>query len=554
MKRVIVAAVLVLFLFALVPGTMPSHAQSTPQVLVKSQYSVNRYGFGVINETVTYKNNGTAAIPTPSIQVGFGNVTNKIFSYNVTTPGYAVSTSGSGNQSLYTISNSGLSVGPGNSTSFSFKALVANIAVPQKGQNLSVLLVTRPSFSVQVKTMRLVIKMPDSTQFVTNPAGFNKFFSGVNVTYYHTVNNTAPSPALSQVSRIQTYSGQDFHPLDVYSASRVITVSGSGDPVVQDTLKFKNMGVTQLASLKVAPLTTPGSTLTVLSTAQPPLLQQALVSLTGDSISLSNAALGVPVDPGANYSITYSYPLIKGLYNSTGGSVDIQIPRTPPILAFVDSYKISISVPPGVRVIQAPTVVLTKASPLQTGSVRISYGLSVGWALDSAVPAASMFFVVVLVGLFVLKTRTPDEELPEETATEKASEMIRAFEEKTSLINSLFEEIPSRDPTALNKAYFDELRSRLDTFRSRALQRLNEVKQTSTTKRFFDLLSQMHETEREVERAAKDMLNLYEQFYTKRMRKEVFDKLLPSYRKRLDRALNQLSDELNTAQREAKLL
>jgi len=50
------------------------------------------------------------------------------------------------------------------------------------------------------------------------------------------------------------------------------------------------------------------------------------------------------------------------------------------------------------------------------------------------------------------------------------------------------------------------------------------------------------------------MLNLYEQFYTRRMRREVFDRLLPSYKKRLEKPLNRLSDEINTAQREAKLL
>jgi len=49
-------------------------------------------------------------------------------------------------------------------------------------------------------------------------------------------------------------------------------------------------------------------------------------------------------------------------------------------------------------------------------------------------------------------------------------------------------------------------------------------------------------------------LNLYEQYYTRRMRQETFEKLLPSYRKRLESALNQLSDQLNLTQREAKML
>jgi len=83
---------------------------------------------------------------------------------------------------------------------------------------------------------------------------------------------------------------------------------------------------------------------------------------------------------------------------------------------------------------------------------------------------------------------------------------------------------------------------------------LNEVKQKSTSQRFYEVVNQIHQTEREVDRAAKDKLNLYQQYYTRQMRKEVFDRLLPQYTKRLERALNQLSDELHTVQREAKLL
>jgi uncharacterized membrane protein YheB (UPF0754 family) len=171
------------------------------------------------------------------------------------------------------------------------------------------------------------------------------------------------------------------------------------------------------------------------------------------------------------------------------------------------------------------------------------------------VPLASAIFAVLLFALFVSRTKTTEEEeTEEESATERASAMIKAFEDKTSLINQILAEVPSIDPNDRTKVYFDGLRSRLDSYRSRALQRLNEVKQKSTTQKFFDLLNELHTTEREVDRAAKDTINLYEQYYTNRMRKDVFDRLLPTYRKRLEKALDQLSEELHVAQREAKLL
>ena len=167
-----------------------------------------------------------------------------------------------------------------------------------------------------------------------------------------------------------------------------------------------------------------------------------------------------------------------------------------------------------------------------------------GWT--KAYRQLPLIFVLLLIGLFVSRTSmTEEEETEEESSTERTSAMIKAFDEKTSLINGLWPEVAAARPQRAQQGVLRRDQGRLDTFRSRALQRLNEVKQKSTTQKFFDLLNQIHTTEREVDRAAKDKLNLYEQYYTKRMRKEVFDRLLPQYTRRLEKALNQLSDELH---------
>jgi hypothetical protein len=195
-------------------------------------------------------------------------------------------------------------------------------------------------------------------------------------------------------------------------------------------------------------------------------------------------------------------------------------------------------------------------TPWQGGTTQFSYGLSLGWAVDAGIPAASIIFVLLFIGLFALRTTPAQEEEgeEEESSSELAADMIKAFDEKTNLINGLWPEISAKDPNEMDKAYFDELRGRLDSFRSRALQRLNEVKQKSTSQKFFDVVNQIQVTEREVDRAAKDKLNLYQQFYMRQMRKEVYDRLLPQYTKRLEKALNQLTDELHTVQRESKLV
>ena len=232
---------------------------------------------------------------------------------------------------------------------------------------------------------------------------------------------------------------------------------------------------------------------------------------------------------------------------------------TPPIPAPVDTFTLSMSLPNGLRATQAQSRVVQNATPITSGEQTFAYSLTLGWASDRAIPTASVIFVAALVAFFVSIERQEGEEAEGEEKeggriTGDIPAMIKAFEEKVDLVNTMLREVPKEDPNNLNKAYFVDLRSRVDTFRSRALQRLNDAKQRSTAQRFSEQLTRIHDVEREVDRATRDILNLYEQYYTRRMRQETFEKLLPSYRKRLESALNQLSDQLNLTQREAKML
>ncbi len=553
MKRILSVLLLALLVGAVVPSITVAHAQDAPQVSISSQYVLNRYGFAVVSEVVTVKNNGSSPMQWPGqggLGIGLGNLTSHVVSANVTN-GYQWSNSSSGGTITVT---GGVQLTAGNSTTFTLSMLLNGLVSQAENGSLMITVLTSPYVSVGVRSLSDVIRMPSSTQLVSKPAGFTQSNVGSNASYTRVLENVSAPAATTLTYAIAKNSLQDFHPLDVFSATRVISVGPDGNPQVQDTIVLKNLGTAPISTLYIAPLTSSSGKVTLVPGSEPPLLNPQTVTLLNDGIVLSTSQA---VQGGANFTIVYQYPLSRGYYSTSGGTVSLRIPLAPPITAFVRSYAIEVSLPTGVNVAQGSSsgITLKNEGPFKGGTFTTAYSLSVGWALDKGVPIASVLFVLLLLGLFVSRTTTTEEEeTEEETATDRASAMIQAFEDKTSLINQILSEIPNTDPNDRNKAYFDELRGRLDSYRSRALQRLNEVKQKSTTQKFFDLLNRLHTTEREVDRAAKDTLNLYEQFYTNRMRKEVFDRLLPSYRKRLEKALDQLSEELHVAQREAKLL
>jgi len=554
-------ALLLVLILALLPTQLPAHSQvgatsTSAKVSVKSLYTLDRYGFATINESVKFTDNQTSAVQIPALTFGLGNLSSDVKGYTLTGSGFSLAPPAS-TGGPYTVSTT-QSIQAGGNATFVLSVLLDGVVTRTTSGTLRVLTLSSPSISSTVDSLLNVVQMPTSTSFKTAPQGLSGSITGSNNTYSSSASHVAPS-AVTSISYIQTSSVQDFNPLRVFEAARSISADSRGNPLVTDTIEFQNLGTTPLSTLYVQPLAPGSATATVEALTEPRLLSPVSVSLISDSIDLTQLAVGYPnngVAAGGNFSITYQYPLGSRYYSVSGGQVTLNVPDTPPIRAFVDSFTIELSLPHGATSSNPAPTTTKGVTPWQTGQTNFSYGLSVGWAINDGVPLATVVFALLLIGLFASRTTTAEaeEEEEEESSSELASAMIKAFDEKTNLINSLWPEVESKDPNEIDKEYFDELRTRLDTFRSRALQRLNEVKQKSTSQKFYEVVNQIHQTEREVDRAAKDKLNLYQQYYTRQMRKEVFDRLLPQYTRRLEKALNQLSDELHTVQREAKLL
>ena len=545
---------MLLLIIAVVPAQFQVDAKSGAQVSVKSEFVLNRYGYAIINETVTISNNSSAPITPPAIQVGLGNLSDHVAAKTFVGASFSDNLASS-EGGPYTVT--GQPIAAGGNASFTISVLVNGIVTKALNGSLEVLTLSSPSLSVPVQKLQEMVRMPAGTSYVSSPAGFEAT-TIINGTYSRVLTNVTQPSAITSLRAVIRSTTQDFNPLTVYHAWRTITVDAGGVPLVTDTISFRNDGTASLTALHVSPLTSAKGQVTVIPPAEPRLVNRAVVTLSNGALILSSSAPGypaAPVPPNGNYTIVYQYPLQSGYYSASGGQVSLTVPESPPLAAFVNSYDLALNVPSGVSVVQGTPVSLSAVNPWQSANVTFAYAVGIGWALDAGVPVASFVFVLLLLGLFVSRTTTTEEEeTEEESSTERVSDMIKAFDEKTALLNGFWPEIEGKDPNEVSREYFDELRERLDAFRSRALQRLNEVKQKSTTQRFFDLLNQIHATEREVDRAAKDKLNLYEQYDMKRMRKDVFERLLPQYSKRLEKALNQLTDELHVVQREAKLL
>ena len=249
MKRLVTTALLLLLLLSVLP-LHPAMAQGGPSIDVRSQYTLNRYGYATINESAVITNNGTSAVQVPSLTFGFGNLSSKVAAYTLTGSGFSLgSTTSTGGP--YT-ANYGGTVQPGGNASFVLSALLNGVVSEAKNGSLEVLTLSSPSLNVGVHRLVNVVQMPTSTSFVSPPAKLTANLQGSNNTYSSTVTTGTPPSAETSVRAIHQSTAQDFNPLRVYYASRTVSVSANGDPTVTDEVEFQNMGTTVLSSLYVS--------------------------------------------------------------------------------------------------------------------------------------------------------------------------------------------------------------------------------------------------------------------------------------------------------------
>jgi hypothetical protein len=317
----------------------------------------------------------------PDISLGLGDLSSQVVSYNLTGGGFKLGF-GITAEGPYTVLG-GQSLASNATVSFTLRVLLNGVVSTVTNGSLQVQVLVRPSVNLTVGSFNEAVKMPASTQFGTPPAGLAAQVAGSTTIYSATLKDVTAQAAVTQLKVIKQASAQDFHPLVVYQAKRMISVDSNMNPVVTDQISFGNLGTTALTTLYISPLTSASGKVTIIPPAEPRLLNPASITLDNYGITLSTAAIGASVNPNTNYTLIYQYRLPQKYYNTSGGQITLDLPTTSPIAAFVNSYVVGFSLPVNVKVVQGPPSAFSNVDPApwETGSFTMSYGLWVGrWA------------------------------------------------------------------------------------------------------------------------------------------------------------------------------
>ncbi len=548
-RVLVVAAILAGLALGFAPAFSQSSTSGAARVSLTHNYTLDSFGYGVLNDSFTFSNNGTSAAQIPTLQVGLPpRISARTLALALSPNNqFSLSQSQSGGNTSLTITPDQPTLNSGANVTVTLEGIVSdvlNYTTAGFGGAGPFLVMLSPSLNVNVTTLDSIITVPSAGQFLSIEPGFTASASG----NYIAESQTAVRPAASEVYLNFNATQAQFTPLDVYHLVRTIVPSANGSPMVEEQFSVHSFANYSIAQVHLNLLNPGAGSVTEVPSTSVPLVNPLVVTLSSGDLSFQSSNIGAPLLANSNVTLTLAYPLPSSLIAVSGNSVKVTVPIKPVLGALVSNYSIVLAPAKGVTP-SGPTVVNEVVNPLTAGSVQFTYTVSVGWAADQALPAGVFVFAVAFA-MFAIQRPSSGEE--GEKAGRKTSDVLRAFDEKTGLETTYMQQFASAPKGSINKTEFDRMRNEVSELRSRAIQRLNEMKNALGSGRQYDALTRVAEAEKEEDRAFRDLLNLYMQYHGNRMNEETFKRLQPNYRKRVDSAINRLSDLLHEMKTEEK--
>ena len=547
----VVAAILAGLALGFAPAfSQASSASGEASVSLTHYYVLNALGYGVLNDSFTFTNNGTSSVQIPTLQVGLPHKVSARTLGLVLSPAdqFSLAQSQSGGNTSVTITPDQPTLNAGANVTVALEGVVSNVVngtAQGFGGSGPFLVMLSPSLNVNVTTLNSIVSIPDGGQFLSIEPGFQSAANGNAITE----KLTAVRPGANEVYLSFNATQALFTPVTVYHLVRTIVPSANGSPTVEDQFSIHSLANYSIAQIHLNLLNPGVKSVTEIPSTTVPLVNPLVVTLSSGDVTFQSSNIGAPLLADSNLTLTFSYPMPSSLVSVSGNTVKVTVPYKPFLGAAVSNYTIALASAKGVTP-SGQTVVHQAVTPLTAGSVVFTYTVSVGWAPDQALPAGLLVFAVAFAMFAIQRPSQGEEE--EVKSIRKTSDVLRAFDEKTGLEATYLQQFASATKGSISKTEFDRMRNEVSELRSRAIQRLNEMKNVLGSGRQFDALTRVAEAEKEEDRAFRDLLNLYMQYHGNRMNEETFKRLQPNYRKRVDSAINRLSDLLHEMKTEEK--
>jgi len=538
------ASAVVVFTPILIAAVMlPAYAQAPPPLTFKMTHrvSITNIGLIAINETINIVNLGMKPTPLPELELKYGSIRAEDFSaYLAKGPvGLDLKMKNVDSDAMLTVSpKTKYQIQPGSAEIVNLTLYLTGLVTALDETSFQADVPLIPSLNYQVKEMRSSILLPTRAKLDEALPEFSVENVAGSEVWKRTLFNASSADMNSKVLK---YTADESNPLSILrfpKVERTFIVGVDGSVTVREDIQVENIGGAELSQLPLTLLDKEASEVVVAPTSNPPLINRFKASLTEGKLDLKGV-YGIPLQKGGRMSVRLEYPLPEGYSSSKDAVILFKIPMKPPVVGVVEDFTLRVETAPGVTASKAEAVRLN-APPVGEDNYSFEVSLGIAWASSRVMPAATAIFVIILLAL--TSGRIGLKGFEGEEASVRAADISSIFEEKISSTASILDSLQAKGVTS--KADILKDREAFGALRGRVAGRLGELKSKilSVKPGLKELLTELSNSDREYNRAASDLINLYDQYSTGRMRKRTFEDLAKRYRRRLEQAADHLMD------------
>ena len=548
------AVILVIALLLVLPS-LPYQAKAQATIdkisFFKHQMFVSDYGFILVNETIFIKNDFGTSVTLPSIDITYpSELYNKIIPQVISPSNFSFNITLTENHTRLTIySPQGYEIQPNENVTISVKFYLVKIFFPAGDLDYIAPIPLVPALSLPVEQANSSLSIPYFIVFASQHASFTPRIINDRWTLIGTFSNVAQGFSITENVKISTLEEIYFALLEFTEAKRELIFSSIGDIMVRDSITMINYDNKSISNLEPSLLTDDFKSVIII----PPLTNPFPNPLTEEPLKkLTEVPLGTSLEKGEKYTVTLEYSIKSSDFiKAKDGLFELSLPLNSPIDGVVYDYTVKVTLPEGFFAHSKTEESILNASPLE-GEQRIEIRLGSAWASKEIMPVASFIFIATLIAFIIVEKPFIKEELREIVI--KTREYIESFEEKITATKELIDLYGKRKSERISKVEFKMTQQLLEERRNKATIKINELrpKLISLQPSLQKPLSEISDLHRDYDRVVRELINLYEQVFTKKVKVEVFDRLLPVQQRRVDEARERLLNSIDVLRREVE--
>jgi hypothetical protein len=540
-RKSIVGITLALLLLNL---SISSYSQDSSQGSYRLNHSVTvtEHGFLAVEEIVDFVNTEPSVVTLQQFDITYATISIDSIS-SITTQGpidFSVKKSSIDNDTIITIIPIGdYRVDSGDNITIGLQFFVSDQVNVTSATNYSANLPLVPSMNRVIDEVKINVYLPTGSGISSMPTGFF-LVDDVFVKIVGSFENIRSNDANTQVIEYSLDTYNNFGILEFPSVDRTFIPSPDGSVVVRDEIRVVNRGELKANNIRLLRLDNDGINIDVVPIGNPPLINRFSVTLVDEVFDLQSI-YRTSLSQGEEILFVIEYPISLGYSESVDGAMSFDLPVKPPIEGIVERFTIKMEPMSGVSISGGESRIILGATSYTKEMYHFSIGPQIAWATDTILPVATLLFIISIVTIIATKVqfrRSADvkKEIP------RIEELIILFEEKTVAIENIIQSYRNKKRGSISRGNFAETKRYFESLKGKSAGKTGEIRSKITIQEphIKNNLEELSNSDKDYNRAVLDIIKLYEQYHTGKIREDTFVKLRRMHQKRFDKAKDRL--------------